>query len=305
MPSARIRFRVGKPPCVLACGLLTLVLAACASAPQGDAWESRLRGNTIVLLGELHDNPHHHRLRLETLRRAFAAGWRPAIMLEQLDREKQSDIDRARAKKPRDAQHVIDSAAPRAPVNGTRGGGWNWDYYRPFVALALEYDVPLIAANLSNADAVSVVREGYTALFDAQTMHTLGLDRPVPQALQAAQELEIDIGHCKALPAQMLPPMARGQMARDAVMANRLAQNAARGVVLIAGNGHVRRDLGVPYWLDESLRARTLAVGYLEASPQGARPARETNAAFDVVVHAPAADRTDPCIEFKRRAKPS
>ena len=47
----------------------------------------------------------------------------------------------------------------------------------------------------------------------------------------------------------MWPLMARAQFARDAVMARALAAHAERGVVLLAGNGHVRRDIGVPRWL--------------------------------------------------------
>lgn len=230
------------------------------------------------------------------LRRAFAAGWRPAIAMEQFDRERQADIERARREQPRDARHVINLAAP---AKGARGGNWNWDYYKPFVELALEYDVPLIAANLSNADTARVVREGYAAVFDAGTIQSLKLADAIPAALQTLQEREIDVGHCNALPAKTLPAMARGQFARDAVMASIVSGHAARGVVLIAGNGHVRRDIGVPYWLQRlspALGSRTWAVGYVE---DGGAAAREQ--AFDIVVRTVAAARTDPCIEFRQR----
>ncbi|MBM3344153.1 MAG: ChaN family lipoprotein, partial [Betaproteobacteria bacterium] len=228
-------------------------LAGCAITPQHD-WEARLRGNAIVLLGELHDNAEHHRERLAVLQRAFAAGWRPAIAMEQIDRERQTDIDRARQEKPRDVEHLISAIAK--PAKAAPGANWNWGYYRPFIALALQYDVPLVAVNLSNADTGRIVREGYAAVFDADTLRRLRLDRPVLAAIQAAQEREIDVGHCNALPAKTLPAMARAQFARDAVMADIIAQHAARGVVLIAGNGHVRRDIGVPHWLSSELRAR-------------------------------------------------
>ena len=274
--------------------LLLLLLTACAVPPRHE-WEARLRGDAVALLGEVHDNPAHHRQRLDVLRRAFASGWRPAIAMEQFDRERQPDIDRARAGRPRDAQHVIDLAtAPRDAA----GGGWNWEHYRPFVALALEYEVPLIAANLSNADTGRLVRGGDAAVFDAGALRALGLDRPVEPELQAAQEREIDAGHCNALPAKLLPAMARGQMARDAVMASLLARHATQGVVLIAGNGHVRRDIGVPRWLPTALRARAMAVGYLEQGG-AALPAQ----AFDARVLTPAVQRSDPCVEFRRRMK--
>jgi uncharacterized iron-regulated protein len=257
-----------------------------------DDWSGRLRGPAIVMLGETHDNAEQHRLRLEVLRQAFAAGWRPAIAMEQFDRERQEDIDRARREAPNDVQHLIDVAA--TPGNGP-GGGWNWAFYRPVVALALQYNVPLIAANLSNADTTRIVRGGYSAVFGEASLEMLGLSQPVAADLQQAQEREIDAGHCHALPPSVWPRMARAQLARDAVMASVLRQYASRGVVLLAGNGHVRRDIGVPRWLGPD-GDRVFTVGYLERGD-----ASTATTAFDAVVRTAAAARTDPCVEFVRR----
>lgn len=110
--------------------LLVIAVAGCATVPLGHDWEQRLRADALVLLGEVHDNAAHHQQRLDVLRRAFAAGWRPAIAMEQFDREQQGDIDRARVTRPRDAQHVIDLAAP-SPGAGrwtgrSTGRSWNW-----------------------------------------------------------------------------------------------------------------------------------------------------------------------------------
>ena len=260
--------------------------SACASGGDRTAWEPRLAGDSIVLLGEVHDNAEQHRLRLALLRRAFAAGWRPALALEQLDRERQADVERARRERPGDAQHLLDLAAPAT--------GWRWDFYRPYVALALEYDVPLVAANLSNADAKKIVRGGLAGVFDPAALARLGLDREVPSDWQAAQEREIDAGHCHALPRSSWPVMAQVQLARDAVMADVLREHAPRGVVLLAGNGHVRRDLGVPRWLAPAEQARAFAVGFLE---EGDEPAP---GAFDAVVYTERAERPDPCAAFRR-----
>lgn len=277
------------------CLALATVLSGCAAVVPRHHWEDQLRGDAIVLLGEMHDNAEHHRHRLEVLRRALAAGWRPAIVMEQFDRERQADIDRARREQPRDAQHVINLATQSSSASR---GNWNWDFYRPFVELALEYDVPLIAANLANADTAKVVREGYSAVFDADSMKALGLGAPISPELQSAQEREIDSGHCNALPPSTLPAMARGQLARDAVMASIVGEHASQGVVLIAGNGHVRRDMGVPRWLSAAQRARMLTVGYVEPGTESALVA-----SFDAVVRTAEAERPDPCIEFKKRLK--
>ena len=273
--------------------VVAALLTACTtSAPLG-GWDDRLRGDALVLLGEVHDNAQQHQLRLAALQRAFASGWRPAIAMEQFDREHQADIDRARRERPEDAQHLIDVAAPS---RNRAEGGWNWAFYRPFVELALRYDVPLIAANLSSAETSRIVRGGYSAVFSEAEIAALGLDIPVAPEVQAAQEREIDVGHCHALPRALWPRMAQAQYARDAVMAAVLRRSAeGAGVVLLAGNGHVRRDIGVPRWLGAATK-RVFAVGYLEitddSTPVGA---------FDAVVRTAVAERADPCAEFERR----
>ena len=276
--------------------LNALSAGACAASEPAFAWEPRLHGDAVIMLGEVHDNAEHHRMRLAVLRRAFAAGWRPAIAMEQFDRERQQDIDLARRERPHDAQSLIERAAPASA--GRSGGGWNWSDYRPFVDLALEYDVPLIAANLSAADATKIVRGGFAAAFDDASITRLGLDRPVPSELQAAQEREIDAGHCHALPPSQWPRMARAQIARDALMAEVLRnQLGAGGVVLLAGNGHVRRDIGVPRWLGSALQDRMLSVAFLEEGSAAA-----STEPFDAVVPTVRAERSDPCAGFGKQA---
>jgi uncharacterized iron-regulated protein len=270
--------------------LAALAPLGCA-VPPAASWEARLAGDTVAVLGEVHDNAELHRLRFNALSRAVTRGWRPAIAMEQLDRERQADIERARRERPGDAQHVIDVA-----VGPAGRSGWNWDFYRPVIALALSRDLPLVAANLSNADATRIVRGGLDAVFDAPARRALRLDEPVAPEWLAAQEHEIDVGHCGALPRTLWPAMARAQLARDAAMAAALHEHAAHGVVLLAGNGHARRDLGVPRWLDASLAPRSLVVGFLEEG--GGEP---PSTVFDAVVRAPASVREDPCAAFESK----
>jgi uncharacterized iron-regulated protein len=287
----RLLQRVQAQALRLALTCIVSFVAACTTVTPVQPWESRLAGNAIVLLGEVHDNAAQHRLRLELLRRAFAAGWRPAIVMEQFDVERQADIDRARREQPRDAQHLIDQATTARAARS--GGGWNWAFYAPYVALALEYDVPLLAANLAAADTRRIVRGGLAASFDARRLTALGLDRPIAPEWQQAQEREINRGHCGVLPATIWPRMAQAQFARDAVMADVLRQQAPRGAVLLAGNGHVRRDLGVPRWLGAEA-PRVFALGLLEQGDTQTPPS-----AFDVTRRTEAAERSDPCADFK------
>ena len=122
-------------------GLLSL-LSACAQAPKLE-----LRA-PVVLLGEVHDNAAQHRLRLEAFKALLATGARPALLMEQFDRSQQTIIDSQR-------QGTADSLINAAKT----GSGWQWDFYRPFIALALAHGLPIIAANVSREIGRASCRE--------------------------------------------------------------------------------------------------------------------------------------------------
>ncbi len=66
-------------------------------------------------------------------------------------------------------------------------------------------------------------------------------------------------------------------------------------VVLLAGNGHVRSDLGVPRHLSGHLGAdRLLSLGLLEINDRD-------DAVFDVVIRTKAQARDDPCESLRKR----
>lgn len=254
-------------------------VGASSADPEAARIAQAIAGQPRVLLGEVHDNAAGHALRLAALEQALATGWRPALALEQFDREHQVALDAAVARCGQDADCVIQAASPGK-------SSWQWEFYRPLVGLALQYQLPLVAANVSRADAGRVVREGLPALFDAGSMQVLGLDKAVPEDLQAGQERAIDEGHCGQLPATLIGPMARAQFARDAVMAEAMRAQGARPVVLVAGNGHVRQDYGVPRWLD----APVVSVGFVESAP--------AEGVYTLASVVPAVDRKDPCVAF-------
>lgn len=263
-------------------------------APTPQALAEAIAGGRIVLLGEVHDNGTQHALRLAAVRKLLESGARPAIAFEQFDRERQADIDRARRERPRDADYLIE-----------QGGGaksWRWEFYRPFVQLALDNELPIVAANLSRKDAMKLATEGWSTILDADKQKSLALEQ-LPDAFRTAHEQAVATGHCNLLPADALPAMARAQMGRDLVLAQSIRPYVGRGVVLLAGNGHVRRDIGVPFWMDVDQRKQTISVGLLEVGEQESAAALAER--FDVVMLTPAAERPDPCEELRKRFAPT
>jgi len=278
-----------------------LLLAAVGTAtavpleiePNSTALMQAMQGHRVALLGEVHDNAAQHELRAAALRQLLANEARPAIAFEQFDQEHQRDIERARRQRPKDADYLIAQA----------GGdpAWNWNYYRPFVALALEYDLPIVAANLSRNGAMQVALHGWSVLFDARTREKLRLDA-LPANLRRKQEEAIAAGHCNLLPAKMVPAQARAQMARDIIIAQSIRPYVDRGVVLLAGNGHVRRDIGVPFWLAADVARDAVSIGILERNDGSSS---ETTAAFDIYLITQPATRPDPCKGLTVRSHPA
>jgi len=253
-----------------------------------------MQGHRVVLLGEVHDNAVQHALRAESLRQLLVTGVRPALAFEQFDRERQRDIDRARRERPADADYLIAQAKSEP--------GWDWRFYRPYVALALEYNLPIVAANLSRDGAMRAATGGFRAVLDEATIGALRLDT-LPADLRRKQERAIAAGHCDLLHPDVLAPHARAQIARDVVIAQSIAPYAERGVVLLAGDGHVRRDVGVPVWLPAQVARNSISIGLLERSDAAATP--ESADEFDAYVITEAAKRDDPCAEFERRGRPA
>jgi uncharacterized iron-regulated protein len=244
------------------------LLAGCAAS--GPVLPPLRFTQPVVLLGEVHDNAAQHALRLEAFSAWLASGARPALALEQFDRDKQPVIDGLLAQTPRpDADALIAVAG---------GKGWLWQHYRPFITLALEHGLPIVGANVARDEARRVMRDGLAAS---------GFRAEVPPAVLKTQADGIEASHCGMLDAATAGRMALAQVARDQFMAQVLQTHAERGVVLLAGNGHVRTDLGAPLWLPPEVRARSESIGVLEEG--------DTETAYDRRVYTATQARPDPC----------
>jgi uncharacterized iron-regulated protein len=282
----------------LGAALLVLALTGCASpgilGSSGAARDEtavlvdRMMAADIVLLGELHDQPHHHRQRLLWLKK-LAEHRSIAIVMEQFDARSQPALDRARA----DASGVsLSERAQRvAEAAGFDFKGWEWHFYGPVVELAIDRQLPLLAGNLARDEAMRIAMG-----------QPHPLDGPPPRGwseqAEASLARAIDDGHCGVLPQRMIGPMVRAQRARDAQLAEVIlaARAAGRLPVLLAGNEHLRRDHGVPIHLvSRAPDLRIFSVALIEQETEA--PA----AAFDAVWRAAPVERPDPCGPLRER----
>ncbi|MDH5540731.1 MAG: ChaN family lipoprotein, partial [Rhizobacter sp.] len=154
--------------------------------------------------------------------------------------------------------------------------------------------------NLARDEVRRIAREGTSvAPEDLRTR----LMQPLPADPIEVLDRGLSQGHCGHIAAAMVPRMREAQAARDLAMADamlRASAGGARPAVLIAGNGHVRRDHGVPLWLARAQpSARIVSVGFLEVAPDGQPPSAEELAVYDLVWITPRVERPDPCLAFR------
>jgi uncharacterized iron-regulated protein len=262
-----------------------------------DSLADSLRNAHFRLVGEVHDNPDHHAIQAKLLNALGAGGLRPSVAFEQFDREFDAALRQLQATGKISADAVADT------VKFDRKG-WNWNFYRPLVEIAIRYDMPLRAANLSRAAITPIAKQGMAALAPDK-IAALRLETAWSADRELALREIIIEGHCHALPQTMVPNMSAAQRARDAGLAESLLDAGRDGAVLIAGNGHVRRDLGVPLYLQAAATGKGIcAVGILEVDAELNEPLAYNESAvagaprYDFMCFTPRHERPDPCAAF-------
>jgi uncharacterized iron-regulated protein len=261
---------------------------------------ARVQAADIVLVGETHDNPDHHRLEAELLRAFSTAHPAPAVIFEMLNRQQQPAVDASLAAHPGDADALAQA------VDWDSSGWPAWSMYRPVFEASLASHGPILAAGLDRDAAMRIAHEGVAAL-DPALVQAFGLAAPLPAEFQDSMRHEMSQAHCGLMPESMLDAMVLVQRARDASLAECLHEGGegGRGALLIAGAGHVRRDQGVPAQLTRAYGASSLAIGLLQVNAEDATPERYAAAfearvlPFDFVWFTPRANDADPCAELR------
>lgn len=247
-----------------------------------------------VMLGEKHDNPDHHALQAYLVRRLIAAGRRPVVAFEQFEADKGDIIVRHLRKHPKDA------AGLGAATGWDRTGWPDWRQYSPIAQAALDAGLPLVAANIPAEEARAMARRQPVT---PERVEELALDQPLPKALHDALLDEIRNSHCGMLPEHAVGSMAMAQRARDGGMARAMMLAAQRGPkdggVLITGNGHARKDRGVPSVLARlTPKGKVFAIAFLEVQDDGVDPQQYLEVPYDALWFTARAAGEDPCARM-------
>lgn len=266
------------PPALTACASAQPATVVLGTPRDMAALATRLPTAGSLLLGEVHDNVAGHEARVAVLEQLARVAVPTALALEHIDQRHQVALDQARAAYPRDPQRWID---------GVRAAGgaasWPWPQLRRALDVAVKAGWSVRGTNRTRTELDAVLAAGVASVLDEEGA------RRLRQA--------IDEGHCGVLPPAATQRLAGLQQARDHAIVDALvaAHATARRVILLAGNGHVRRDFGVAAYPRLHAAGGVVSVGFVETGD--ATPAD----AFDHrVVVAPQA-RPDPCIGMRER----
>ncbi len=270
----------------------------------------------FALLGEVHDNPDHHLWQawgirtISKLRGARIVEGAPqveVIAMEMLSVDQQAGLDKFYGR---------NVEVPRPPgakafgrlVDWGKSGWPDYAIYQPIIEQALHEQIVVIPATASRDLTRKVSAGGFQAVGSGEVAR-LALAEELAPGPAAALNAEIADSHCGLIPERAFPAMSGVQRFRDATMADALLSvSESKGGILIAGNGHVRRDRGVPLYL---VRRGVPADAIMVVAHVEIEPGREDAASYvprdpdgksaaDYVVFTPRLTRPDPCEEMRK-----
>lgn len=216
----------------------------------------RLSDKRIILLGEHHDNPEHHRWELQTLAALYGRHPNMVIGFEMFPRRVQPALDR----------WVRGELTEKEFLKQTE---WNkvWSYdaamYMPIFNFARMNRIPMVAINMDRKLISRMRDDGLDAIPEKERD---GVTEPAPPSndylemldqiylqhgvtadkKESGEKLYKDDKHFHAF--------VRGQLLWDRVMAEKLAALARRDghplVVGVTGGGHLVEHFGIPHQLN-------------------------------------------------------
>lgn len=231
-----------------------------------------IRRSDYTLLGEQHDNPHHH-----ARRGALLAQLRPpaAVIAEHLTSGQQVRTG-----------SVLPAGLEAA---GFDPKGWRWPLHAPLFEGIARAGLPLVGGNAPRELIRRVAREGEAAL--PADLARVIRSAPLDARGLAALEADLLLGHCGQLPASRMGGMVLAQRARDAAMWLAMRDAQAAPAILVAGNGHVRSDYGVAQLIRvQRPDARVVSVGFAEFGDTAS-----ADLPYSHLWITPPVERGDPC----------
>jgi len=245
----------------------------------------KLKRANYTLLGEFHDNASHHQLRGDLILRLNQS--KQTVVVEYLLAGKEVQF--------------LGSTLESLHTAGFNSKAWPWLIYGPLFEQLRISQRPIVGSNLDRSIS--------KAIFS-------GEPNPIPSSLKedyqksplsapamAALEQDLIEGHCGKLPPAYLKPMMLVQRLTDISMARVLLERSSG--ILLAGNGHIRKDYGVPQVLKAVAPHQSVVnVAFTEDDGLDSKTVANYRDHYDYVWLTKPIERKDPCADLQF-SKPS
>ena len=241
-------------------------------------------GADFIAIGELHDNPDHHRLQAELVAALAPAG----LAFEMIPQAMEETVNRLRA-------DGVSRAALGEALEWEARGWPDWPLYARILEAAPEaYSA---GGGLAKADLGAVYAKGAAGVGDVLA-ERYELAEPLPEAMRD-EMLDVQFkAHCEMIDREKLGAMVEVQRAWDAAYADAWHRAGIAGggrSILICGNAHARLDRGAPAYLARAFPELKIAsIGMLEDGME------EGEGLYSVALYAPAPQREDACEQMRK-----
>lgn len=212
---------------------------------QADVY-AQVQQAEVIFLGETHDNPKHHQLQAEVIKRLVAQGKRPQIGFELFEAHQTAQLMAYIAYQPKDA-----TQGEKAAARLRQQIGWSkhseWEGYHDLLLLARKHQLDVAGLDLERPLKSRLTRlkpEQLSAAERARLPKLKSLGEPYRKLMVQA----FTDGHCGWSDPDLMAGLYRVWMARNQTMAQNLIpmMDGKGPVVVILGNGHIEWNQALP-----------------------------------------------------------
>ncbi len=196
----------------------------------------------IIYVGERHDKFSHHINQLLVIKKLHDAGYKLAVGMEMFQRPYQNVLNDYLAER-------IDERTFLQKSEYFTNWRYNYYLYKPIIDYLKQQDIPLVALNIKGDVSRKVAREGIKSLPGNKK-------KQLPGSMNFSNERyrvdlnEVFVLHTQQKELENFNYFFQAQTLWDEVMAESahqfLINNPEHKLVILAGNGHVRRKYGIP-----------------------------------------------------------
>jgi uncharacterized iron-regulated protein len=215
----------------------------------------QLAAANVVYLGETHSSAADHAAQLDIIEALHQRNADVAIAMEMFQQPFQTVLDEYLA-------GTISEAELRERSQYDQRWGFPWEYYAPMLRYAQTHDIPVIALNVPTEITRRVAEKGLGSLTARDRQYIPPVDEiDLSDADYRAMMLEIyknfHSGHGAGTSFERF---FLAQVLWDETMAagvvNFLQENPSHQVIVLAGQGHIAYDYGIPNRVARRLNAR-------------------------------------------------